>query len=105
MKRSYHLFLTICLLLSSCSLPLEYNGKAFSPQTTHIDVFYSADDAKMDYIVMGRLTSHKYALNIVINHFKAYAKKLGGNGIIIQHADGSKPGRENRIYADVISYR
>jgi hypothetical protein len=100
MKKPQLILITLCLFLIACSLPPQYTGYRL-PATKHVTVFYTAADAKMDYSVMGRLSSHKYPLSIVVKNFSTYAQSIGADAIILLPVDA----KSNRDYADVLKYK
>ena len=77
------LVLSICLLLSACSLPPKYVGEKF-PLTNHVDVFYSAAEVQgRHYKVIGHLSSHKYEKSILQKNLSEFGRRAGGDAIII----------------------
>lgn len=95
-----HLFLTVCLLLSACTLPLDYTGEKYPP-TKNVDVYHQGQQIKRPYKVIGHMASHKYQMDIVISRFNDFAKKYGGDAVIILPDDGTKP---VRIKAELLKY-
>ena len=95
MKNS--LFLILVLFVSSCSLPPTYTGDKFAP-THNVDVYYSAGDIKRDYKIIGHLQSHKYIKTAIEHNLSSFAKKVGGDAVIIHPAEGKW------IDADVLRY-
>jgi len=99
MKR--YLFLAaLILLFSSCSLPPQYIGDKL-PRTKHVDIFYSANDVKRPYKVIGHLKGHVYFKSAEEKSLSEAARWKGADAIIILPADGSKPARVN---AEVLKY-
>lgn len=98
MKNQYYLILMFCALLSACSLPPTYMGDKLPP-THKVDVYYSANEVKRDYKVIGNLLSHVYIKSAIEHNMTAFAKKEGGDGVIIM------PEANNRIEAEVIRYK
>ena len=97
----YYLFLiSLCLLLTSCTLPPEYIGDKFS-RTNSIAVFYSANEVNKPYKVIGHFVIHKYRKTDVEKGLVYGAKKIGADGVIILGAEAGQP---NRIGADAIKY-
>lgn len=97
MKKNLFILLALCLLLSACSLPPTYMGDRLSP-TNRVDVYYSASEVKRDYKVIGHLQSHKYIKSAIERNMASFAKKVGGDAVIILPAEG------NRINAEVLKY-
>ena len=98
MKNHAYITLLLCTLLSACSLPPTYLGDKLPP-TYKVDIYYSAGEVKRDYRVMGHLTSHKYIKSAIERNMVDFAKKEGGDGVIIM------PAANNRIEAEVIKYK
>lgn len=98
MKKHFYIALLLCTLLTACSLPPTYMGETLPP-THKVDIYYSAGEVKRDYKVMGHLTSHKYIKSAIERNMVNYAKKEGGDGVIIM------PAANNRIEAEVIKYK
>ena len=98
MKKYFYILPGLCAFLSACSLPPIYMGDKLPP-TQKVDVYYSANEVKQDYKVIGRLVSHGYIKSAIEHNMSAFAKKEGGDGVIIM------PETNNRIEADVIKYK
>jgi len=98
MKKHYYIILIFCTFLSACSLPPTYMG-AKLPPTQKVDVYYSANEVKRDYKVIGHLLSHVYIKSAIEHNMASYAKKMGGDGVIIM------PAANNRIEAEVLKYK
>ena len=99
MKKYYYIIvLTLCASLSACSLPPTYMGDKLPP-TNKVDIYYSTNEVKRDYKLMGHLVSHVYIKSTIEHNMTAFAKKEGGDGVIIM------PKANNRIEAEVIKYK
>ena len=98
MKKRHHIILALCTFLSACSLPPTYMGDKLPP-TQKVDIYYSANEVKRNYKVMGHLTSHKYIKSAIEHIMVDHAKKEGGDGVIIM------PAANNHIEAEVIKYK
>lgn len=72
--------------MGSCSLPPEYSGTKYQ-RTDHVDLYYSFNDVKRDYTVIGHLTSHKYPDKIIERNLLTYAQKVGADAIILTGLD------------------
>ena len=97
-KKRVYIILIFCAFLSACSLPPTYMGDKLPP-TNKVDIYYSASEVKLVYKVMGRLVSHKYIKSAIEHNMTAFAKKEGGDAVIIM------PEANNRIEAEVIKYK
>jgi hypothetical protein len=95
-----HILPLLFLLLTACTLPLEYTGQKYPP-TKRVDVYHQGQQIKRPYKVMGKMASHRYSMDIVLSRFNDFAKKNGADAIIILPGDGSKPERTN---AELIKY-
>ena len=97
MKKHYCI-LALCAFLSACSLPPTYMGDKLPP-TYKVDVYYSASEIKLDYKVIGHLLSHVYIKSAIEHNMVLFAKKEGGDAVIIM------PEANKRIEADVLKYK
>lgn len=52
-----------------------------------MDVYYSFNDVKKDYTVIGHLVSHKYSEKITQRNLVNYAERVGGDAIIFTGLD------------------
>lgn len=86
MKRFHFVLVILVLLIASCSLPPEYSGTKYK-HTNHVDMYYSFNDVKRDYTVIGHLTSHKYPDKITKRNLLTYAQKVGADAIILTGLD------------------
>jgi hypothetical protein len=101
--KNYHLILiSLCLLLSSCMLPLKYVGEKSTP-TTSLTVVSSADEIKKPYKVVGHLTIHKYSPSIMRKYLEKEAKAVGADAIIIP-SDSTLKSTHGPITVDVLKY-
>jgi len=98
MKKHYFIILLLCALLSACSLPPTYMGDKL-PSTYKVDVYYSANEVKRDYKVIGHLLSHVYIKSAIEHNMVLFAKKEGGDAVIIM------PEANNHIEAEVLKYK
>lgn len=71
---------------SSCSLPPVYSGTKYK-RTDHVDMYYSFNDVKRDYTVIGHLVSHKYSDKITQRNLVSYAERIGADAIILTGLD------------------
>jgi len=94
----YSIILILCAFLSACSLPPTYMGSKFTP-TTRVDIYYSPNEVKRDYKIIGNLLSHKYVKTTIEHNMVAFAKKAGGDAVIIM------PAANNHIEAEVLKYK
>jgi len=86
MKQYHFVLVILVLLMAACSLPPEYSGTKYK-RTDHVDMYYSFNDVKRDYTVIGHLTSHKYPDKITEHNLLAYAQKVGADAIILTGLD------------------
>jgi len=98
MKKHCFAILALCILLSACSLPPTYMGDKLPP-THKVDIYYSANEVKRDYKIIGHLSSHVYIKSAIEHNMVLFAKKEGGDGVIIM------PAANNRIEAEVLKYK
>src|SRR5580693_8855890 len=89
--KNYRIFLIgVCLLLSSCALPINYFGDRLAPTNT-VDIYYSAHDVTKAYKVIGHLTcANAMDQEKVKTQLSAYAKTIGADAIVITGTDGNK---------------
>ena len=107
MKNYHILFLSLCLLLSSCAAvaPSYFGDKL--PPTTSVDVYYSAHDVTKQYKVIGHLTLENFGQEWVKAKFIAYAKTIGADAIIITGSTvdlSGKSGGSDIVNADALKY-
>lgn len=98
MKKHHYILLTLCLFLSACSLPPTYMGDKLPP-TLKVDIYYSANEVKRDYKVIGHLLSHIYIKSTIEHNMVVFAKKEGADAVIIM------PAANKRIEAEVLKYK
>lgn len=84
------LYLSIIILLGSCSPTLNYLGDNYPP-TDNVDVYYDEGDIKREFKVIGQLTGDNVNtavnLNDVKNGMIEEAKMRGANGIWFLYSD------------------
>jgi 5,10-methylenetetrahydrofolate reductase len=104
MKNYRILLIGLCLLLSSCALPITYFGDTLSP-TNSVDIYYSAHDITKTYKVIGHLTcANAVNQEKVKTQLSAYAKKIGADAIVITGLDGTKDSTPTVVNADALKY-
>ena len=96
----YKNFIILAICFSACSLPPQYIGDKLS-KTKHVDIFYSANDVKRPYRIIGHLKGHVYFKSAEEKNLSEAARWNGADAIIILPDDGSKPARSN---AEVLKY-
>ena len=103
MKNYQIAILGLCLLLSSCTVPVAYFGDKLTP-TANVDIFYSAHDVTRPYKVIGHLTYPNFAQDQVKAKLSAYAKTIGADAIVITGTDATKDNQAAVVNADALKY-
>ena len=86
-KKQYHFILIVlAFFVSSCSIAPQYSGTKYK-RTDHVDVYYSFNEVKKDYTVIGHLTSHKYSDKITQRNLVNWAERVGADAIILTGLD------------------
>jgi hypothetical protein len=80
--KKYSLLMAALCLIVSCEVVPDYSGAKYK-RTSKVDVYYSFDEVKRDYTVMGQLTGHKYPPETVKKNLSGYAEKIGADAIVI----------------------
>lgn len=93
-------FLSVFLLLASCTLPPQYTGQKLA-STSIVDIYYSANEVKRPYKVIGHFAMHKYIKSAVEKGMVYGGKKIGADAVIILGADSIN---KNLIDADALKY-
>lgn len=77
-------FLVVLVLFISACARVEYVGRSYNP-TFQVDLYFSKDDIKKDYEVMGRAISHGPDLDMeeLQEALIKEARERGADGIII----------------------
>lgn len=104
MKRFYLPILCLLLLLSACSMPIQYSGDTRSKPTTRIDIYYAHSDVRRPFKVLGIMTDHKYSGDINQKHFQHFARKAGGDAIIVLNGSQDAVRDSNHVKAELIVY-
>jgi hypothetical protein len=86
MKRYLIILAVMALFASSCSIAPEYSGTKYK-RTDHVDVYYSFNDVKRDYTVIGHLVSRKYSDKIIQRNLISWAERVGADAIILTGTD------------------
>lgn len=94
----------LLLFLSSCSMPMQYSGDTRSKPTTRIDIYYNHSEIRRPFKVLGSMTDHKYASDFNRKHFEKFARKAGGDAIIILNGSREAENNPNRVKAELIAY-
>lgn len=100
---NHSLFACLLMLLSSCAQPMVYNGSKL-PKTKSADIFYSVNEVKKPYKVMGQIIAHKYSPSIVKEEMVRFAKQIGADAVVILGTDTATTGKPNRIAAEALKY-
>jgi len=87
MKRNLLVAVAFFVLLSACSQPMVYNGEKL-PKTKMVEVYYSANEIKRPYKVIGHIKAHKYSDNIVKKNLTYFGKSVGADAVIVLSNDG-----------------
>jgi hypothetical protein len=96
--------LALCLLLTSCAVPVTYFGDRLTP-TTNIEIYYSAHDVKQQYKVIGHLTcANSNNQEAVKSKLSAYAEQIGADAIVILGTDATKDNQAAVVNADALKY-
>jgi 5,10-methylenetetrahydrofolate reductase len=104
MKKYLLLITGICLLFSSCAVPITYFGDRLTP-TNSVEIYYSAHDVKHEYKVIGHLTCQNFAnQDEVKQKLSDYAKKIGADAVVILGTDNSKNDQAAIVTADALKY-
>jgi hypothetical protein len=105
MKNYHIIILSLCILLSSCSLNITYFGDKLPP-TTSVDIYYSAHDVTKQYKVIGHLTCpNTLSQDKIKAQLAAYAMKIGADAVVITGSTGNDSGKfSEAIKADALKY-
>ncbi|WP_295720977.1 hypothetical protein [Mucilaginibacter sp.] len=104
MKNHYSFTAGICLLLSSCAVPITYFGDRLSP-TTSVEIYYSTHDVKREYKVIGHLTCENYPKQEAVKQrLSEYAKTVGADAVVILGTDATKNNQAAIVNADALKY-
>src|ERR1700755_2631129 len=98
MKTHQLIFIAFCFLLSSC-MTVTYFGDRY-PQTSTVDIYYSAHDVKQNYKVIGHMNYPNDMQERVKAKLSEYAKTIGADAIIITGSDATKQNQAAVINAD-----
>lgn len=81
-------FLVVLVLFISACARVEYVGRSYNP-TFQVDLYFSKDDIKKDYEVMGRAISHGTDLDMekLQEALIKEARQRGADGIIISDVE------------------
>ena len=103
--KNYHIIIIgLCLLLSSCVVPITYFGDKLTP-TTSVDIYYSAHDVTKQYKVIGHLTiPNNNRQDQIKAQLSAYAKNIGADAIVITGTDATKDSQDAVVNADALKY-
>ena len=88
-------------MVSSCGQPVVYTGDKY-PKTKNVEIYYSANEVKRPYKVIGHIKSHKYSDNIMKLELTRLGKSIGADAVIVFGVDST--GRANHINADAIKF-
>src|ERR1700761_496474 len=86
MKRYHFILIIVLFFATSCSIAPQYSGTKYK-RTDHVDVYYSFNDVKKDYTVIGHLTSHKYSDQVTQRNLVSWAERVGADAIIMTGLD------------------
>ena len=77
--------LVFILLFSGCGPTVQYVGRSYTP-TTNVDLFFSPNDVKKEYEVMGKIDGKAFPFTDfqkIQDKVIEEAKKRGADGVII----------------------
>jgi hypothetical protein len=98
--KNHIIIISLCFLLSACSvITPAYFGDKYPP-TTSVDIYYSAHDVKQPYKVIGHLTLPNIGQDSVKSKFVAYAKTIGADAIVIT---GNTIDTGGKVGSDVVN--
>lgn len=88
MKRYHLITIVLAFFAVSCTIAPQYSGTKYK-RTDHVDIYYSFNDVKKDYTVVGHLTSHRYSDKTVQRNLTSSAQRVGADAIIITGVDAT----------------
>ena len=87
------LLLLLVLFVAACA-KIDYIGQSYQP-TTHVDLYFSADDIREDYQVMGHVIAQAgtgISIENLQKQLEAKAREKGADGIVIHGFDRIQTG-------------
>ncbi len=99
-KHTVSLLAVLVLFVAACA-KIDYIGQAYPP-TTHVDLYFSEDDVREDYQVMGHAVAQAGEFLSTENlqkQLEAKARERGADGMIIHGFDRIQTG-ETTTYSE-----
>ena len=98
--------LVVLILFAVACAKIDYIGKSYSP-TTHVDLYFSENDIREDYEVMGHVVAQAgegISLENLQKQLEAKAREKGADGIVIHGFDRIQTG-ETTVYSEETNRR
>jgi len=104
MKKYVSLVVLVGLLAIGCA-EVDYVSESFKP-TTNIDLYFSKEDIKKEYTVMGHaIGSGTYDSNAIQKALIEEAKEKGADAVLITGIDNQDNGHESEVTASFLKYK
>ena len=100
LKHAVSLVVVLLLFVAACA-KIDYIGKSYSP-TAHVDLYFSEDDVREDYEVMGHVVAQApegISTENLQKQLEAKAREKGADGIVIHGFDRIQTG-ETTVYSE-----
>ena len=96
--KSIVLMLSMILFVFACGSDdgIDYLGNSYTP-TSHVDVYFTADDITEDYLVMGRATVDGDDAEALREKLIEKARENGADGIIFEEFDRVATGEQTIV--------
>jgi len=101
--KNFIAILSLSLLLSSCTVMVDYIGDKYPPSNS-VEVFYSAHDVTKQYKVIGHMNIPNVGQEQAKASFIKYGKSIGADAIVITGANSTKDAQTAVITADALKY-
>ena len=92
-KYTVSLLALLVLFVAACA-KIDYIGQSYAP-TTHVDLYFSEQDIREDYLVMGRVIAQAHegvSIENLQKKLEAKAREEGADGIVIHGFDRIQTG-------------
>ena len=86
--------LALFVLFAAACAKIDYIGQSYQP-TTHVDLYFSADDIREDYQVMGHVIAQAgtgISIESLQKQLESKAREKGADGIVIHGFDRIQTG-------------